>query len=320
MPYWKVWKMHIFADCPSCEDVASSQRHWGSKTSQKTKITKRRTKSSCCAAYWPSKTFISLQLFVGKKRARLQPSWTWLTLPVPEENTCAASSELCNWGPQHRCYQSLWHRSQPEHMGQVSGSVNKRVWSPIVSVPWQPPPPHTQTHLCRQIKRLWFWFFFSVKWDLSTIIHSFPVWGGEPALGAFGNRYWFWAEKPWLLFPLCQNTQEPPWTRNTEQHLVCELNWGRKNAYICQYIHNMSPSALYHRHALHKVLSVSKDKRDEISRWDLTQAKEVYFWVWSCMWRRGKPCKRNTVSAWVWRSLIVHVRVLSVCTSGLMWW
>lgn len=161
MPYWKVWKMHIFADCPSCEDVASSQRHWGSKTSQKTKITKRRTKSSCCAAYWPSKTFISLQLFVGKKRARLQPSWTWLTLPVPEENTCAASSELCNWGPQHRCYQSLWHRSQPEHMGQVSGSVNKRVWSPIVSVPWQPPPPHTHTFVSTDKAIVILIFFFS---------------------------------------------------------------------------------------------------------------------------------------------------------------
>lgn len=41
---------------------------------------------------------------------------------------------------------------------------------------------------CWQIKWLW---FFSVKWDLSTIIHSFPVWGAELALGAFGNRYWF---------------------------------------------------------------------------------------------------------------------------------
>lgn len=65
--------------------------------------------------------------------------------------------------------------------------------------------------------------FFPVKWDLSTIIHSFPVWGAEPTSGAFGNRYRSEAAELWLLFSLCRNTREP-W--NTEQHLVCEPHRG----------------------------------------------------------------------------------------------
>lgn len=189
--------------------------------------------------------------------------------------------------------------SKPLAPPSVFGSVNKRVWGPIVSAPRQKKNTPSDCW-CRQIERLWFFsFLFSVKWDLSTIIHSFPVRGAEPALGAFGNRYWF---ELWLLLPLCQNTQEPRWTRNAEQHLVCELNWGRhargKNAPICQHIHIMSASALYHRH-----VHVSS----------LTWIKSV-FWVLRCMcMRRGKPCKMMGLNAWVRGSLHACMCVYVCC-------
>lgn len=56
-----------------------------------------------------------------------------------------------------------------------------------------------------------------------------------------------WTEELWLLFSLCQNPQEPQWTQNTEQHLVCEQNRRRdtlreKNAPICRCIPQRSAS------------------------------------------------------------------------------
>lgn len=47
--------------------------------------------------------------------------------------------------------------SKPLAPPSVFGSVNKRVWGPIVSAPRQKNPPSDCS--CRQIERLWFFFF-----------------------------------------------------------------------------------------------------------------------------------------------------------------
>lgn len=109
---------------------------------------------------------------------------------------------------------------------------------------------------CRQIKWLWF-RFFSAKWDPSAIIHSFPVWGAEPALGAFGSRYWF-ELRSCDYYSHCARTHRSHGGR--KKYWAAPGVWAKlrkthngKNARICQYIHNIHTGALYHSHKLHKV-------------------------------------------------------------------
>lgn len=52
--------------------------------------------------------------------------------------------------------------SKPLAPPSVFGSVNKRVWGPIVSAPWPKKPP--SVCWCPQIERLWFFLFFS-QWS-----------------------------------------------------------------------------------------------------------------------------------------------------------
>lgn len=55
--------------------------------------------------------------------------------------------------------------------------------------------------------------------------------------GRFWQQILVWAEELWLLLPLCQNTQERPWTWNAEQHLVCEPNWGQHTRGRSEFMH-----------------------------------------------------------------------------------
>lgn len=185
------------------------------------------------------------------------------------------------------------------------------------------PPLHLSVSTDKAIAIL----IFSVKWDLSTIIYSFPVF---VCVGCFWQQILVGAEELWLLFSLCQNTQEPPRTQNTEQHLVCELSRGRhtrgKMLTFVNIFTTYSTSALYHRHILHKVWKLTGMKSPHEGREFIQLNYNTYFWVlrYKCM-RKGKPCKMSGVSAAVGRSLCASVCVCvlyetSVYISGRMWW
>lgn len=179
---------------------------------------------------------------------------TALTLPAPEEKTRFSSSKLCACSPQHRCYQSLWHSSSSERINQVFGVVNERVWSPIVSAPWQKKSP---LHWWWQIKWLRFWFFqWSGTFPLSST-HFLCL----SALGASGNRYWF-ELRSCDYYSDCARTHR---SRTDTKNWATPGVWAklrktdeRRNAHICQYIHNIRTSALYNKHILHKVWSAFK--------------------------------------------------------------
>lgn len=159
---------------------------------------------------------------------------------------------LCRWSPHHRCYQSLWTRSQSEPTDRVF--VKERFWSPIVSAAWQKNKLHCWR---RHIEWLWFLFWeWSGTFPLSSI--HFPR---SSALEAFGERHCVWADELRSLFSLRQNNREPPRTQNTEQHLVSVGKKKRKKKCSRSSTHPQHTESRFTRRTrsvLHKVWSVMK--------------------------------------------------------------
>lgn len=104
----------------------------------------------------------------------------------PKLNTRRVSARLCNFSPQHRCYQSLWLRSQSERNHCVSATSKRALSIFTASALWRKgKKKHLLVLTNCDSDFSFFLFYLIIFWWSgtlpSTIIHSFPVWRVEPA-------------------------------------------------------------------------------------------------------------------------------------------